>query len=559
MTMNQLSIPNDQFENLFTDDRKLNVGYWSLLVVVFLAAPLCAQTPPTSIPTPQASESKESFVLEPSGLATGVQAATLRLVSNAPAGFASSSSRQPEIKFGEGVKLVTGSFRLLNANEAECKVNVEADAMGVCDVSLIFYSVNGSKVLSTQRATLGLLGPAKVGGIDVSVESSPVVRVNVTDAQSAGVIVLSGNLGGVVTLTSPTGTRFSRAPSPVTNKGTIGSPALAENNTQFNFIVNSGQADTVVRVTEISYDTSLFTTTGGALGALNCAISGAALGGQSTLVANAHTALTTIAGSNDNTDAPADTGSQGSNSSSSGETTGGGTSQNNPTSGTGASRTRETERPSRTDGGNNNRDSGGRSVNSPAQPGGGSAPRESNPPPPGPQNPGVQPAPGGRAEPPRGPGPGAAPAPAGGSQPRSGGDGSATASTSKPGEEKPPTVAEEPKVVLITTPGLYFCDKDFKPLDILVLNALVAEKAGARVWISVKLKADKTPEIDTIDVTLRVCGVSRTIKLTETGKTTGEFRCDKSGVLLVSEEDPDSNVSDEKAVERKARPSGWSK
>jgi hypothetical protein len=559
MTHNPCSIPNGSFEGRFIGNLKLNIGYWSLLFLVAWAAPLCAQTPPASIPTPQASESKESFVLEPTGVATGAQNATLRLISNTPAGFASSSSRQPEIKFGEGVKLVTGSFRMLNANEAECKVTVEADAMGVCDVSLVFYSVNGSKVLSTQRATLGLLGPAKVGGIDVSVESSPVVRVNVTEAQSAGVIVLSGNLGGVVTLTSPTGTRFSRAPSPVTNKGTIGSPALAENNTQFNFIVNSGQADTVVRVTEISYDTSLFTTTGGALGALNCAISGAALGGQSTLVANAHTALTTIAGSNDNTDAPANTGSQGSDSSSSGETTGGGTSQNNPSSGTGASRTRETERPARNDGGNNNRDSGGRSVNSPAQPSGGPAPRESSAPPPGPVSPSVQPAPGGRAEPPRGPGPGAAPSPAGGSQPRSGGDGTATAGTTKPGEETPPSTAEEPKAVLITTPGLYFCDKDFKPLDMLVLNALVSEKAGARVWISVKLKADKTPEIDTIDVTLRVCGVSRTLKLTETGKTTGEFRCDTTGVLLVSEEDPDSNVSDEKAVERKARPSGWSK
>jgi|GEM_PF-3105814 len=535
----------------------LNIGPWSLLLMLALAAPLCAQTPPTSIPTPQASDSKESFVLEPTGLATGAQNATLRLISNTPAGFASSSSRQPEIKFGEGVKLVTGSFKMLNANEAECKVNVEADAMGVSDVSLIFYSVNGTQVLSTQRATLGLLGPVKVGAIDVSVESSPVVRVNVTDAQSAGVIVLSGNLSGAVTLTAPTGTRFSKAPSPVTSKGTIGSPALAENNTQFNFIINSGQADTVARVTEISYDTSLFTTTGGTLGALNCAISGAALGGQSTLVANAHTALTTIAGSNDNTDAPADTSSQGSNSSSSGETTSSGTSQNNPSSGTGASRTRETERPSRNDAGNRN--SGGRSVNSPAQPGGGSAPRESNAPPPRPVNPGVQPAPGGRAEPPRGPSPGAAPSPAGGSQPRSGGDGSATVGTTKEGEEKPPAKAEEPKVVLITTPGMYFCDKDFKPLDILVLNALVSEKAGARVWISVKLKADKTPEVDTISVTLRVCGVSRTLKLTETGKTTGEFRCDTTGVLLVSEEDPDSNVSDEKAVERKARPSGWSK
>ncbi|MCC6150110.1 MAG: hypothetical protein IT461_07665 [Planctomycetes bacterium] len=550
---------HDPYKDLAIADRNLNIGFWSWLLMLALAAPLCAQTPPTSIPTPQASESKESFVLEPTGLATGAQNATLRLISNTPAGFASSSSRQPEIKFGEGVKLVTGSFKMLNANEAECKVNVDADAMGVSDVSLIFYSVNGTKVLSTQRATLGLLGPAKVGAIDVSVESSPVVRVNVTDAQNAGVIVLSGNLSGAVTLSAPTGTRFSRAPSPVTSKGTIGSPALAENNTQFNFIINSGQADTVVRVTEISYDTSLFTTTGGVLGALNCAISGAALGGQSTLVANAHTALTTIAGSNDNTDAPADTSNQGSNSSSSGETTSSGTSQNNPSSGTGASRTRETERPSRNDSGNSNRNSGGRSVNSPAQPGGGSAPRESSAPPPGPANPGVQPAPGGRAEPPRGPSPGAAPAPAGGSQPRSGGDGSATVGTTKEGEEKPPAKVEEPKVVLITTPGIYFCDKDFKPLDILVLNALVSEKAGARVWISVKLKADKTPEVDTISVTLRVCGVSRTLKLTETGKTTGEFRCDSSGVLLVSEENPDSATTEEKAAEVKPRPSGWSK
>ena len=111
MTHSQCSIPNDPFENRFIGNLKLNIGCWSFLFLVALAAPLCAQTPPASIPTPQASESKESFVLEPSGVATGAQNATLRLISNTPAGFASSSSRQPEIKFGEGVKLVTGSFR----------------------------------------------------------------------------------------------------------------------------------------------------------------------------------------------------------------------------------------------------------------------------------------------------------------------------------------------------------------------------------------------------------------------------------------------------------------
>lgn len=548
----------NQFKDTAIDHWKLSMGYWAWLFAFMLAAPLCAQTPPTSIPTPQASESKESFVLEPSGLATGAQNATLRMIANTTAGFASSSSRLPEVKFGEGVKLITGSFKLLNANEAECKVNVELDAVGVCDVSLIFYSVNGTKVLSTQRATLGLLGPTKVGNIDVSVEDAPVVRVNVTQAQAAGVVALKGNLAGAVTLTAPTGTRFSKAPTPTTNKGTISGAALAENNTQFNFTINSGQADTIVRVTDISYDTSLFTTTGGVLGALNLSVGGAALGGQSTLLANAHTALTTIAGSNDNTDAPAGgSGSQGSNSSSGDTPTTGGTSQNNPAPSAGSSRTRENDRGERANRNNedNNRNSGGRSVNAPAQ-GGGNAPRESNPPPPAVRGPDVQPAPGGRAEPPRGP---AAPAPAPGGKSSSGGDGSATMGDSKPGEEKPKAQPEEPKPVLITTPGIYFCDKDFKPLDILVLNSLVSDKAGARVWIVVKLKADKTADIDTIDVTLRVCGVSRTLKLTETGKTTGEFRCDKAGVLLVSEEDPDSNVTEEKKVAVKPRPSALGK
>jgi hypothetical protein len=522
-----------------------------LLLLALMAAPLCAQT----VPAPTASGSKESFVLEPTGLATGARDAYVRMISNTPAGFTSSSSRQPEVKFSDGVTFVTGSFKLLNSNEAECRVNVEADAMGVCEVSLVFYSVNGTSVLSTQRATLGLLGPTKLGGIDVSVESVPVVRVNVTDVQSAGVIVLSGQLGGVVTLTAPTGARFSKAPVALTNKGTISGPVLAESNTQFSFTINSGQADTLVRVTEISYDTSLFTTTGGVLGALNCQVSGAALAGSSTLVANAHTALTTIAGTNDNADAATPTGSQPSGSTDTGSTptNTGGTSVNNPVS---SSRPLDNNRTNQNNNRNNqpgaSRNTGGQPVNSGAQARPSNAPNEI--PPQQPQNPGYQP-PTDRRDPPANP---ARPVPAGPNAP-SGSDGSAGFSKTLPGEERTPTGVEEPAAVLITTPGIYFCDKDFKPLDLVVLNATVSDKAGSRVWISVKLKADKTAEIDTIEVTLRVCGVSRTLKLTETGKTTGEFRCEKAGVLLVSSEDPDSSVTEEKISEPKARPSGYAK
>ena len=49
----------------------------------------------------------------------------------------------------------------------------------------------------------------------------------------------------------------------------------------------------------------------------------------------------------------------------------------------------------------------------------------------------------------------------------------------------------------------------------------------------------------------------RTLKLTETGKSTVEYRCDKAGVLLVSDENPESNIAKEKSTPAKARPSGF--
>ncbi|MBV6516952.1 MAG: hypothetical protein HPKKFMNG_02650 [Planctomycetes bacterium] len=525
----------------------------ALLLVTGLAAQLQAQGGP-QLPanSNQASPSKESFLLEPPGLATGAKDAYLRLVSNSPAGFASSSSKQPEIRLGEGVKLVTGSFRLLSPNEAECRVDVDADAMGTVEVSLVFYSVNGTSVLSTQRATLGLLGPTKISGIDISVESVALVRVNVSEAQAAGVVVLSGPVNGALTLVAPTGCRFSRAPLATTTKGTINTPGLAEGNTQFTFGVGNAAGEAaVVRITEILYDTSTFTLTGGALGALNCELRGGALSGQSTLVANAYTALITIAGTNDNTDTQPAPGGQNSNSTSTPEgapvTT---TVPGDSTSG-GTGRSRDSERAPRQ---GNQRDTSSPARSSPptsgpTPQGGGS----STPPPRAPEVRSDVPPPPPRSEAPAPP----RAVPAGSGASSAGGDGGARWVN----DPKPAAPAEAPdaapKMVLITTPGLYFCDKDFGPVDMVVLNSLVSDRAAARVWIVVKLEKDKNPDaIETIDVTLRVSGTVRQLKLTETGKNTGEFRCDKAGVLLVSDENPESNPAEKPVSEPKARPSG---
>lgn len=525
----------------------------ALLLLTGLAARLQAQGGP-QLPanSSQASPSRESFLLEPSGLATGAKDAYLRLVSNTPAGFASSSSKQPEIRLGEGVKLVTGSFRLLNPNEAECRVNVDPDAFGTVEVSLLFYSVNGTSVLSTQRATLGLLGPTKVSGIDVSVESVALVRVNVSETQAAGVVVLSGPVNGALTLVAPTGCRFSRAPQVTTSKGSINTPGLSEGNTQFSFGVgNAAQESAVVRIAEIFYDTSTFTLTGGTPGALNCELRGGALSGQSTLVANAYTALATIAGTNDNVDTQPTPGNQGSNSTSTPDGAPVTTTVPGDSASGGTGRSRDSERPPR----QGNQGNPPAPARSSAAPSGSTSPQggSSAPPPPAPATRGDVPPP-----PPRGDAPApprAVPAGSGGSG--AGGDGGARWVN----DPKPAAPAEAPdtapKMALITTPGLYFCDRDFRPVDMVVLNSLVSDRASARVWIVVKLEKDKNPDaVETIDVTLRVSGTARQLKLTETGKNTGEFRCDKAGVLLVSDENPESNPAEKPVSEPKARPSG---
>ncbi|MCW8136089.1 MAG: hypothetical protein KIT75_10470 [Planctomycetota bacterium] len=106
----------------------------------------------------------------------------------------------------------------------------------------------------------------------------------------------------------------------------------------------------------------------------------------------------------------------------------------------------------------------------------------------------------------------------------------------------------------MVTPGLHFCDKDFNPISAVVLNRIVSGEAGGRVWIVLKLDKDRNPDrVDTVTVKLTLGGVSRELQLTETGKNTGEFRCSKEGVLLIAQENPDSNEPEAAKVEPKPR------
>ena len=120
-------------------------------------------------------------------------------------------------------------------------------------------------------------------------------------------------------------------------------------------------------------------------------------------------------------------------------------------------------------------------------------------------------------------------------------------------ERKLETAKPEPKTLEVS-PGLYFCDKDFKPVSALVLDKMIAGEAGGRVWIVLKLKKDKQPDkVETVTVKLTVAGVSRELALTETGKNTGEFRCGKEGILVVANENPDSNREEKEAEPPKPR------
>lgn len=529
-----------------------------ILLIALLATPLAAQLPtlPDGVQAPPATAEKESFVVQPKNLAAGAKDVTLRLVCNTASGFNTSSAKPPELKFSTGVALKAASFALLNANEAECRVDVADDAFGTCDVSLELFSVNGTQVLSTLRATLGLTGPVSVTGSQAKVgcESVELVRVNVSNAQKAGALLIMGRVTGAVSITAPTGTLFSKAPAVTTTAGNINTPALGSNNTVFTFTIgNAAQDDLTVRVGDIEYNTQLYGLSGGTANALACEITGAALSNQSALVVNAHTAKTTVAGRNDNTS----TGGSGSTTPPPAEetptTTQPAASVNNP--GTGQGRSLEDSPRER-----RNRDNQPQGGSSGAlQPSGraqSEGPRPANNPPPPPQ---IQPAGGQPGQAPPQPAPaGAAPVASGGGTGTNAADGSIKpmpAQQPQPGTTSNNRLTVEDKPApLVVTPGLYFCDKDFKALGAVVLDKTVGGEAGGRVWILLKRAKDKDPtKVETVTVTLKVCGVARELVLTETGKDTGEFRCSKEGVLLLAAENPDSNTEEATAEPAKIR------
>ncbi|MCB9933289.1 MAG: hypothetical protein H6841_07705 [Planctomycetes bacterium] len=522
--------------------------YLTVLLLTLCAARLAAQQLPPGTQPPPASAAKESFVIQPGAVERGARNLAIRLVANEAAGFANSSSKPPALTFGVGVKLVAGSFNLLNQNEAQAAIDVESDVEGTIEVKLELFSVNGTTVLKTLRGSLGIKGVTDVAGSQAKVgaESVKLVQVNVSESQPAGVILISGGISGSVSIKAPAGCAFSELPTITAGSGDINSPALATANTVLTFAIgNPALANVTVRVEGIRYNTQLFGLAGGVEGDLACEVTGAALSNQSALVVNAFTARTTIAGSNDNTDSgtPAGTpaGSQSSNSTSK-------PTSPSPSSINTGSRPLETSNRDRTNRNRNNNNQGGAGSNfrpstQPSQQGQSRGPGLA----PLPQN--SQPAPGQAPGPAQGPAGGGA-AKAGGAASPMGGTGSISSEEVDPTKpDTGPGTTRPLAKVLEVTPGLYFCDKDYKPVSALVLDKIIAGEAGGRVWIVLKLKKDKQHDkVETVTVKLTVAGSSRELTLTETGKDTGEFRCGKDGILVVANENPDSNA-EEKAAE----------
>jgi len=532
-----------------------------ILMLGLCSAPLLAQTPPAGIPeTPDPTAEKESFVIQPAAVEPGAQAVALRFVSNTPAGLSSSSSKPPAVTFGAGVTLIPGSFQLLNQNEAQCTVNVDNEVAGTVEVKIELFSVNGTSTLKTLRATLGIKGTTAVSGsqAQVGAESVLLVRANSADPQPAGVILIKGKVAGSVTVTAPTGCNFSEIPTASIDNGDINSPALAQTNTQFTFSIgNAALNDVAVRIEGIKYNTQYFALAGGVEGELACEITGAALSNQTALVVNAFTAKTTIEGSNDNTESTtpaADTGSE-TSASTDPESTSNPVSVNNPTSA--GSRPLETSnrsnRNNRNRTGNTGRSGTIKRANTTARP---PSPAPATGRPAGLRNNNSRP----NTRPNVG-----SPAPnSGGGASSAGGTGGAMTGTGYGSEETRPRketegtiqVKKKPKKLQVS-PGLHFCDKDFKPVTALVLDKAVSGEAGGRVWIVLKLEKDKHPDkVETVTVKLSVNGTTRELVLTETGKHTGEFRCGKDGILVVASENPDSNAEEKDAEPPKPRFTG---
>jgi hypothetical protein len=537
--------------------KMLNKLVWTVLAAICLSA-----TAVIAQDTPEPSPEHEPFSIQPGTIETGAKNVELRLISSTPAGFAVSSARPPQLTFGAGVTLADGSFEVLNETEARCTVNVRTDAFGTVEASIRFYSLSGNSVLKTMRATLNVGGPLPIEGTQATIKADArLVRVNAAEPQPAGNIEIKGAISGTLSITAPTGVSFASAPMVNVAGGNAASPRLESSNTVFSVnIGNPEGGEVTVLVSDIVYVTAMFGVSGGVQGALAVEVSGNALGGQSALAVNAFTAKTELAGEPDEDETTPPPGN-------------GGTESENttqpPVAGGGPIGTPAPSSLARRD--SSNRDSANRPQPRQPQPGarwqggnlgGGAAGGGAG---------------GGTRIPNRAGGGVRAGAQRGGGEQPAGGGGAGGGQEAvrqsggarqtpanigdregdltdrmAPGEYEPgqgsgtPLPGERVRGPqdLPAAPGVYFTDREFNPVSAVVLDRVIGREAGGRVWIKLVLPATKTPDrVDSVTVRLTIGGNTRDITLTETGPNTGEFRCSRDGILIVSTEDPDSTTA----------------
>jgi len=556
-----------------------------LLLAVAFAGAMAAQGT-----TPSAAE--ESFRLMPKTVAPGTNNVAIRLEARSPDLFASESSRTPRLSFSTGVTLVANSFTLLSPSEAQATINVAADAASTVEVRLTVYSVDGKSALRQERGTLGISSKKKVtlgstsspnvsaGAVDLSAGDVKLVRVNVDDAQALGDIILDGNAAGDIVINPPTGTVFVTGMVPTvaveSGNAVIQVPRLDPGLGAFRFtILNNAYAATKVRVSNLMVDTSDFGRLGGTAGVLTTSVSGLGMGPGTTggsaasLVANAHTAIAKLEG-NAITDtgltpeAPAPT-----------------TPPTTPTNpGTVNTPTGTNSNPLRND---SRREEDSRRMREEAE-----AQRRRDewrnrqnmqPGQSGAQAPGGRP--GGSFNPNRWSNPGfrsgeVARSDSGGASPAGGGSSggaSGTGGKSGPltgggfvrpsggGDERPDSPVGEPEssgptffgeplpsdnpadledyrsrkpIILRASPKLYFANQDWTPMSGVVLRQGVSGNQRSRVWVVLDRGEDISPNVDIVTISVRFGRILKQVTLTETGATTGVFRCDAAGIEVAA-------------------------
>ncbi|MCK6439345.1 MAG: hypothetical protein L6Q71_04000 [Planctomycetes bacterium] len=441
------------------------------------------------------SPEQEAFILAPTSVDAGAENKVIRLIANEDGLFSTSSKKSPELKFGTGITIDSGSFRIINPNEAEATIDVGENTSGGVEVRLNFFSLDGTKIIRQEKATLGVIGSVTAGqqGIEVSASEIRLVQVNVSTSQVAGSITLSGKVNGQIKAAPPAGTLFvsSNTPQVAVDNASVSLDSVSLNAAEDSFqftVANPDLHDITVTISNLALDTLNFANLGGAEGNLSTKLSGAPLGASDISVINAYTALESLEGDdvpqddNDDSDDDSDDDDDSSDDDSDDDDTATGssvTTGGNTSSGGNASSKNRNKNKSGSDnksggdsgptvyGGN---DQGG-STNLPPSSGGGASGRSPDVWKPSPANSGGAASDGGSSS----------------------GGGSASSGTFSDGETKAtrdpndprqaPDYRESEAVELKTSSKLYFADKEFNKLSSIVLDDKEPDEQRTRVWI----------------------------------------------------------------------------